>query len=199
MRVQILSASLAALIGVAAAPAQAAVVSGPTIDGLATFIDTNTDRTWLKLNDFFGETGDQMIATATAAGFTAATSADVMALTNTLPLDGTATTWDSYASVMGSAPNRDLMWGAYVPDPAADLGWAYAYSTDTSWTFVDGAYPANEVPNGVDSPYADENLWAYQTGSAIPELSTWAMMMIGFAGLGFAGYRGARGTAALAG
>jgi hypothetical protein len=28
--------------------------------------------------------------------------------------------------------------------------------------------------------------------SAVPELSTWAMMLIGFAGLGFVGYRGRR-------
>jgi autotransporter-associated beta strand protein len=30
------------------------------------------------------------------------------------------------------------------------------------------------------------------TGTAVPEVSTWAMMMLGFAGLGFAGYRKAR-------
>jgi hypothetical protein len=31
--------------------------------------------------------------------------------------------------------------------------------------------------------------------SLIPEPSTWAMMLIGFAGLGFAGYRKAKGAA----
>jgi hypothetical protein len=36
-------------------------------------------------------------------------------------------------------------------------------------------------------------------GSIVPEPSTWAMMLLGFAGLGFAGYRRARGTGALAG
>jgi hypothetical protein len=29
-------------------------------------------------------------------------------------------------------------------------------------------------------------------GTVIPELSTWAMMLVGFAGLGFAGYRRCR-------
>ena len=29
-------------------------------------------------------------------------------------------------------------------------------------------------------------------GSVVPEPSTWAMMLLGFAGLGFAGYRHAR-------
>jgi hypothetical protein len=32
------------------------------------------------------------------------------------------------------------------------------------------------------------------SGSVIPEPSTWAMMLLGFAGLGFAGYRHARKT-----
>jgi hypothetical protein len=32
----------------------------------------------------------------------------------------------------------------------------------------------------------------YQFSSAVPEPSTWAMMLIGFAGLGFVGYRQAR-------
>ena len=32
----------------------------------------------------------------------------------------------------------------------------------------------------------------------VPEPSTWAMMMLGFAGLGFAGYRKARKTVAIA-
>ena len=34
------------------------------------------------------------------------------------------------------------------------------------------------------------------TTRAVPEPSTWAMMLIGFAGLGFAGYKRARGRRA---
>jgi hypothetical protein len=33
---------------------------------------------------------------------------------------------------------------------------------------------------------------------AIPEPSTWAMMLLGFAGLGYAGYRGRRSAVAVA-
>jgi PEP-CTERM motif len=36
------------------------------------------------------------------------------------------------------------------------------------------------------------------SSSAVPEPSTWAMMLVGFAGLGFAGYRTSRKTAAFA-
>jgi hypothetical protein len=36
-------------------------------------------------------------------------------------------------------------------------------------------------------------------GEATPELSTWAMMLLGFAGLGFAGWRASRRSVAFAG
>ena len=36
----------------------------------------------------------------------------------------------------------------------------------------------------------------FALGGAVPETSTWAMMLVGFAGLGFAGYRASRRTAA---
>jgi hypothetical protein len=36
------------------------------------------------------------------------------------------------------------------------------------------------------------------TAGAVPEPSTWAMLMLGFAGLGFVAYRKARPTSALA-
>ncbi len=41
------------------------------------------------------------------------------------------------------------------------------------------------------------NLTLYNS-TAIPEPATWAMLMLGFAGLGFAGYRGSRNGAAFA-
>jgi unsaturated chondroitin disaccharide hydrolase len=45
------------------------------------------------------------------------------------------------------------------------------------------------------SPAASDPLYS---SSAVPEPSTWAMMLVGFAGLGFAGYRTSRKTAAFA-
>ena len=38
----------------------------------------------------------------------------------------------------------------------------------------------------------------FETKSAAPEPSTWAMMLLGFAGIGFAGYRASRKGAAAA-
>ena len=47
--------------------------------------------------------------------------------------------------------------------------------------------------NGNDWVYGISNL----SFTAVPEPSTWAMMLAGFAGLGFAGYRGSRKSVAL--
>ena len=45
-----------------------------------------------------------------------------------------------------------------------------------------------------DVPY--DNLQTTTNGS-VPELSTWALMLLGFAGLGFAGYRTSRKPASI--
>jgi len=67
---------------------------------------------------------------------------------------------------------------------------AFAHSTITSITF-----------EGVDSygnPNGDPFLAAVTAVSGVPEPSTWAMLLLGFAGVGFAGYRASRKSAALA-
>jgi hypothetical protein len=46
--------------------------------------------------------------------------------------------------------------------------------------------------------FLDSGSLTETAGSPIPESSTWAMMLLGFAGLGYAGYRASRKSAALA-
>ena len=60
----------------------------------------------------------------------------------------------------------------------------YGAAVASSTTILDyqDPYPGNPAWDG---PAADANL----TFTAVPEPSTWAMMLIGFAGLGVAGYR----------
>jgi hypothetical protein len=50
----------------------------------------------------------------------------------------------------------------------------------------------------VTSPDLVLNLNTVTYSTAIPEASTWSMMMLGFAGLGFAGSRASRKSAAIA-
>ena len=43
---------------------------------------------------------------------------------------------------------------------------------------------------------ADTDTFTVEVGTPVPEPSTWAMMLAGFAGLGFLGWRGSRRTVA---
>jgi hypothetical protein len=52
---------------------------------------------------------------------------------------------------------------------------------------------AIEFPGGADLGLDNVSV----VGSAVPEMSTWAMMVVGFAGLGFAGYRRAKSRRAV--
>jgi hypothetical protein len=179
-------------LGIAASAvpsANAAIVNSADVNGLTTFQDLNTGRVWLDLNNFFGQTTNQMVATANAAGFTFATEADVHQLLDTLPLTGGE--WPTYAAIMGQAPNRDLIWGSY-DDGGDPYGWAFSFNGDTVWTFVNNTVGGNDVPNsGTD--FADMNIWAFQTGVVpAPEPSTLAILAAGLLGLAAASRRGNR-------
>ncbi len=67
---------------------------------------------------------------------------------------------------------------------------AAAFSNVTSVTFE--GFGAN---GGADYSFGMDNV---VVGSGVPELSTWAMMLAGFAGLGFAGARAPRKIASAA-
>lgn len=166
---------------------QAAVIDSADVGGLATFQDTNTGRVWLELDNFFGKTTTEMVAAAQSAGFTFATTADVHQLLDSLPLTGSE--WPGYEAIMGGAPNRGLIWGSYDDggDPAL-AGWAYAYSNETAWNILDVSDAVNTVPNaGTD--FADMNIWAYQTGQAVPEPGSLVLALLALAGIGAVGRR----------
>lgn len=85
---------------------------------------------------------------------------------------------------MGSAPNRDLMWGAYDSGLSVP-GWAWSFAYDTEWQWSpDGqglGYGWDDIPShGLD--YADLNLWAYQ---AVPEPAFYQLgALLALGGLG---------------
>ena len=159
----------AALAGfLAAAPASAQIVNSPDVNGLRTFLDQSTNRTWLDLDNFFNQTPNQMLVTANAAGFTLASAADVQQLVLTLPLGGGQ--WASYAAIMGQAPNRNLIWGMWDSGTQGSQAWTYAYDTDAAWqTQPNTGINWNTVPNG-NSPDADLDLWAFRLSPPPPPL-----------------------------
>jgi hypothetical protein len=161
--------------------ARANVIPAAPVGGYNTFEDQNTGYVWLDLNDFFGESYNQMASTATGLGFNLATEADVSTLLNSLPLTGGR--WTSYAATMGSAPNRELIWGAFYSD-ATSVGWAYAYSYQASWTIYGFADWATDIPNA-GTPNADLNIWAYKKAGVPDGGSTIAMLGMVVSGLAF--------------
>ena len=186
MKRNFIAAAIVAAFSVAPV-AQAAVVNHADVSGLRTFQDTNTGRVWLDLDNFFDAsasvsiTGNQLIAAANAAGFAFATNADVHQMLDTLPLTGGE--WGGYAAVMGYGHPRSLIWGMMDDGNGNPYGWAYAYSTDATWGFADNATDANTVQNGGSAGAVDMGIWAFQTGAAVPEPLSLALVGLGLAGM----------------
>src|ERR1700733_14166695 len=65
---------------------------------------------------------------------------------------------------------------------------------DNEWVTITGLNPFTTV----DFHDAGKNAFEFSLASGVPEPSTWAMMALGFAGIGFLGWRGAPKPAAQA-
>jgi hypothetical protein len=168
-----------AIAGMTASQAGATISDLPDEGGYKRFLDQNTGRVWLDLNNFFNQSYNQMAAAATAAGYTLATQGDVQGLVNNLPLG--ANQWPGYASIMGSARNRGVIWGGYDTGDSQTYGWAWSYDTDTTWSFASPISGKDDVPGG-GGDFADMSIWAFK---AVPEPSTWlagAGMLAGLLG-----------------
>lgn len=166
---------VAVLALLAAAAASAAVISSAPIGGLSTFQDTNTFRTWVRLDNYFNLSYADMKTDVESKGFTVADQAAVEQLLDSLPLNSGQ--WSSYAAIMGKAPNRDLIWGSFLP-VGTTQAWAWSYVENSSWSYApESGLGLGDVPN-FNSEDADLNIWAYSAGgAAVPEPAT-----IGLAG-----------------
>jgi len=108
-----------------------------------------------------------------------------------MPVSGTFSSVGAYAS-----DYYGLTLTAYDasdnPIGSATIGNSYGYST---WISVSAPGIASVQFTGTPGYFTLDNVTV--TGG-VPEASTWAMMLAGFAGLGFAGLRAPRKTAAVA-
>ncbi len=180
-----------ALISTVAMPgtASALVMSGTTnfnSSGFNTFTD-ETGTHWLRLDSFSNKSYNDMASAAAGAGFVVANSAQVHTLLDTVPTSDEAA-WNALAAIMGKAPNRPLMWGAYQPDVETPdwIGYAYNSLDSLTWIFMEGegTYEVDEIANvNTDSP--DMGLFAFfsEPSADVPEPMTLGLLAGGLVGL----------------
>ncbi len=108
----------------------------------------------------------------------------------------------TFAMYIPPASGSPLPPPTWVSDPSGNSdGTQHIYSTDV---FAGQAYagsPAGtyvgweDLPNGGDLDYNDDQYIFVNVSTTVPEASTWAMMLAGFSGLAFAAFRRGRKTA----
>jgi hypothetical protein len=89
--------------------------------------------------------------------------------------------WIDLTSSSSSISDASVIWGATSDVSGVGVAENYNSSNATDFTFFRNQ---GVPPFAVDVAYQME-----VSGIAAPELSTWAMMLIGFSGLAYAGYR----------
>jgi hypothetical protein len=126
--------------------------------------------------------------------------------TPTFPIPGVFFSILSVPAVIGGSPTtlaNLTFWdgrfgGGFVADSLFNFSGQFYTGSESSPTFLPGVYTSllNADTNKIDTVTVKE---LTVTGPpdpppalAAPELSTWAMLLLGFVGLGYAGYRKAR-------
>jgi hypothetical protein len=86
-----------------------------------------------------------------------------------------------------------------VPYPGGGLYWD-TWQTETMKFVADAATVDFHFQSAFDpnNPTYEVGVDNFQISSGVPESSTWALMLLGFAGLGFVGYRKTKGRPGLA-
>jgi hypothetical protein len=186
---------LASLIGTTADPAQAAYI--------VTFSETGNDVT---------ASGSGAIDLAGLTFITSGATLSEVAPTFATEATGAAGNVDEYLGVSGpfsfgpgvftsaTTGNGDLVGVQVLRDGDGfifvPMGYASGAPLRDTATYAGQSFATLGLTPGVYlynfGSGTDADTFTVEVGAPVPELSTWAIMLIGFAGLGYAGYRRAR-------
>ena len=160
----------------------------PTETGTAT---STADDFSLDLRSIFDLSATTISSTSSVNGTPSATGSTTIAdlsLTvagQTIPFSGTPSAND----VIFSLPGLTVTLNQQIPDTTETAG---ITTNAIAINFTNFAVGPNHVNGAVDIGQSMASI------AIIPEPATWAMMLAGFAGLGFAGYRASRKRSAIA-
>lgn len=170
---------LAAAVMVFSGGAKAQVVSS----GSSTFLDENTGLTWVKVDTFWDQTYDQILASL-PANEEFATLSQVEQLFTDAGSPTSQAAYTSLAEIMGGAyaggpepQNRQIIWGDYAS--GATENWAWTYGPDANWL--------HSGSTGSDATYAAPDLGAWIVTIApasVPDVTSPLLLLaLGLGGL----------------
>jgi PEP-CTERM motif len=181
-----------ALVGSAAGPANSAVVIDITQSGANVDVTVSGDlnlegATLFSSQGGFGAGiipgGDNWYVTAGADG-----AQNLYELTGvTLPF---GTSGNFFGSVLTQSGDAFIIWGNSGGVPIVGVPAGYTSGAISAFMEIGGETIAGMtlIPGTYTFSLPNDTI-TLEIGSPVPEPASWAMMLIGFAGLGFAGYR----------
>ena len=174
-----------------------------------TFLDQNTNLTWLDLDNFWGgNTANSIMTLLAGSGFHLANAADVAALVLSMPAvpanfaTEVAIVGGNYSGNTNALHNRDIMWGIYDDGGNSSLsGWLWRNGAGSTWSFSSLDTQSNTTTFlSVNTYYGDLGAWIVSDAplAQTPLPAALPLFATGLGALGLLGWRRKKKAAAIA-